>query len=120
MTDMIPQRTGRNGREAAEIAAHSTRDGKEVHSPGEVMAAHRKLAADFGHQVDAFVQITSSQTEAQHLACLVVPGRKSATLSRQTGSLRQLQIELHALSVNQDNAILHELLPRAIVRLIAA
>ena len=30
------ERTGRTGREAAEIAAHSTRDRKKVHSPGEV------------------------------------------------------------------------------------
>ena len=44
------ERTGRSGKEAAEIAAHSTRDRKEIHSPREVMAAHRKLAADFGHQ----------------------------------------------------------------------
>jgi conjugative relaxase-like TrwC/TraI family protein len=42
------ERTGRSGKEAAEIAAHSTRDRKEIHSPGEIMAAHRKLAADFG------------------------------------------------------------------------
>jgi conjugative relaxase-like TrwC/TraI family protein len=33
------ERTGRSGKEAAEIAAHSTRDRKEIHSPGEVMAA---------------------------------------------------------------------------------
>ena len=50
------ERTGRTGSEAAEIAAHSTRDRKEIHSPGEVMAAHRKLAADFGHQADAVVR----------------------------------------------------------------
>ena len=39
------ERTGHAGKEAAEIAAHSTRDRKEIHSPAEVMAAHRKLAA---------------------------------------------------------------------------
>src|ERR1700679_3026566 len=44
------ERTGRNGREAAEIAAHSTRDRKEIHSLGEVMAAHRKLTAEYGYQ----------------------------------------------------------------------
>src|ERR1700691_2453610 len=42
------ERTRRSGKEAAEIAAHATRDRKEIHSPREVMAAHRKLAADFG------------------------------------------------------------------------
>src|SRR6202048_3371598 len=44
------ERTGRSGKESAEIAAHSTRDRKEIHSPGEVMAAHYKVAALFGHQ----------------------------------------------------------------------
>src|SRR6185503_371933 len=50
------QRTGRTGSEAAEIAAHSTRDRKEIHSPAEVMAAHRKLGAEFGHQAEAVVR----------------------------------------------------------------
>ena len=36
------ERTGRNGKEAAEIAAHSTRDNKEIHSLGEVMAGASK------------------------------------------------------------------------------
>jgi conjugative relaxase-like TrwC/TraI family protein len=50
------ERTGRNGKEAAEIAAHSTRDRKEIHSLREVTAAHRKLAAEFGNQADAVVR----------------------------------------------------------------
>ncbi|MGH9606181.1 MAG: MobF family relaxase [Terracidiphilus sp.] len=58
------ERTGRNGKEAAEIAAHSTRDHKEIHSLGEVMAAHRKLAAAFGHQAEAVVR--AAQERAQH------------------------------------------------------
>jgi hypothetical protein len=41
------ERTGRNGKEAAEIAAHSTRDRKEIHSLGDVMSARRKLAAKY-------------------------------------------------------------------------
>jgi hypothetical protein len=58
------ERTGRSGKEAAEIAAHSTRDRKEIHSPGEVMAAHRKLAADFGHEADAVVR--AARVRSQH------------------------------------------------------
>jgi conjugative relaxase-like TrwC/TraI family protein len=50
------ERTGKNGKEAAEIAAHSTRDRKEIRSTVEVMAAHRKLAAEFGHQAEAVVR----------------------------------------------------------------
>jgi hypothetical protein len=41
------ERTGRNGKEAAEIAAHSTRDRKEIHSLGDVMSARRKLAEKY-------------------------------------------------------------------------
>jgi conjugative relaxase-like TrwC/TraI family protein len=59
------ERTGRSGKEAAEIAAHSTRDRKEIHSPGEVMAAHRKLAADFGHQADAVVRAARERSQHQ-------------------------------------------------------
>src|SRR5450432_361237 len=50
------ERTGRNGKEAAEIAAHSTRDRKAIHSTADVMAAHRKIAEQFGNQADAVVR----------------------------------------------------------------
>ena len=59
------ERNGRSGKEAAEIAAHSTRDRKEIHSPREVMAAHRKLAADFGHQADAVVRAAHERSQHQ-------------------------------------------------------
>src|SRR5271156_5572844 len=59
------ERTGRSGKEAAEIAAHSTRDRKEIHSPREVMAAHRKLAADFGHQAETVVRAARERSQHQ-------------------------------------------------------
>ena len=59
------ERTGHSGKEAAEIAAHSTRDRKEIHSPGEVMAAHRRLAADFGHQAEAVVRAARERSQHQ-------------------------------------------------------
>ena len=49
------ERTGYQGPEAAQIAAHSTRDRKEIHSPAEVLAAHRQIAAEFGNQADKVV-----------------------------------------------------------------
>jgi conjugative relaxase-like TrwC/TraI family protein len=58
------ERTGRIGKEAAEIAAHSTRDKKEIHSLRDVMAAHRALAAEFGHQAEAVVR--AAQERIQH------------------------------------------------------
>src|ERR1700678_1545625 len=49
------EKIGYQGPEAAQIAAHSTRDRKEILSPGEVLAAHRQIAAEFGNQADAVV-----------------------------------------------------------------
>jgi conjugative relaxase-like TrwC/TraI family protein len=49
------EKTGYQGPEAAQIAAHSTRDRKEIHSPAEVLAAHRQIAAEFGNQADRVV-----------------------------------------------------------------
>jgi conjugative relaxase-like TrwC/TraI family protein len=49
------EKVGHNSKEAAEIAAHSTRDRKEILSPREVLEAHRRLAAEFGSQPDAVV-----------------------------------------------------------------
>lgn len=59
------EKAGHNSKEAAEIAAHSTRDRKEILTPQEVFAAHRRLAADFGNQADAVVQ--AARERAQHL-----------------------------------------------------
>ncbi len=59
------ERTGRSGSEAAEIAAHATRDRKEIHSPAEVMAAHRRLAAEFGHQAEAVVRAAQERCRSQ-------------------------------------------------------
>src|SRR5581483_2554300 len=59
------ERTGRNGKEAAEIAAHSTRDHKAIDSLGEVMAAHRKLAAEYGNQAEAVVRMARERARMQ-------------------------------------------------------
>jgi len=59
------ERTGKTGKEAAEIAAHSTRDRKELHSTAEVMAAHRKLARQFGNQAEAVVRAAHDRVRQQ-------------------------------------------------------
>ena len=46
---------GLSGYEAAEISAHATRDKKQIQSPAAVLAAHRRLAAEFGNQPDHVV-----------------------------------------------------------------
>jgi conjugative relaxase-like TrwC/TraI family protein len=46
---------GIDGAAAAQIAAHHTRDRKELLSPEEVLQRHRDLAAQYGHQADRVV-----------------------------------------------------------------
>jgi len=92
------ERTGRSGKEAAEIAAHSTRDRKEIHSPREVMAAHRKLAADFGHQADAVVRAARERSQHQEKPVNSFDRvRESLTFSRDKNFEREAVVDERAL-----------------------
>ena len=92
------ERTGHSGKEAAEIAAHSTRDRKEIHSPGEVMAAHRKLAADFGHQAEAVVRAAHERLQHQGKPVNSVDRvRESLTFSRDKNFEREAVVDERAL-----------------------
>jgi conjugative relaxase-like TrwC/TraI family protein len=92
------ERTGRNGKEAAEIAAHSTRDHKEIHSLGEVMAAHRRLAAEYGNQADAVVR--AARERSQHPAQETNPQlrvRECVTFSRDKNFEREAVVDERAI-----------------------
>jgi conjugative relaxase-like TrwC/TraI family protein len=92
------ERTGRSGKEAAEIAAHSTRDRKEIHSAKEVMAAHRRLAADFGHQADAVVRAARERFHQQEKPVPAVGRvRESLTFSRDKNFEREAVVDERAL-----------------------
>ncbi|MGA7293453.1 MAG: MobF family relaxase, partial [Terriglobales bacterium] len=92
------ERTGHSGKEAAEIAAHSTRDRKEIHSPGEVMAAHRKLAADFGYQAEAVVRAAQERLQHQEKPVNSVDRvRESLTFSRDKNFEREAVVDERAL-----------------------
>ncbi|MGA7521965.1 MAG: MobF family relaxase [Acidobacteriaceae bacterium] len=58
-------RSGFSGPEAAQIAAHNTRDGKQILSPAEVLAAHRQIAAEFGNQADKVVTEALARRQSQ-------------------------------------------------------
>jgi conjugative relaxase-like TrwC/TraI family protein len=58
-------KSGFSGPEAAEMAAHNTRDKKEIHTPAEVMEAHRQLAAKFGNQADHVVTQARERAHTQ-------------------------------------------------------
>jgi conjugative relaxase-like TrwC/TraI family protein len=57
------EKTGYSGPEAAQIAAHTTRDKKQSFTAEEVLAAHREMAASFGNQAQQVV--ANARTRAQ-------------------------------------------------------
>jgi conjugative relaxase-like TrwC/TraI family protein len=92
------ERTGRTGSEAAEIAAHSTRDRKEIHSRREVMAAHRKLAADFGHQAETVVRAAHERLQHQQKSASTIDRvRESLTFARDKNFEREAVVDERAL-----------------------
>lgn len=79
------EKSGFAGPEAAQIAAHSTRDKKEIHTPSEVLAAHRQVAAEFGNQADQVVQEAKSRAnsiEQKHLATVPERVQEAVTFSK--------------------------------------
>ena len=91
------ERTGRTGFEAAEIAAHSTRDKKAIHSEREIMAAHRKLASDFGNQAEAVVQAARERLQQQQPAQTIDRVRESLTFARDKNFEREAVVDERAL-----------------------
>jgi conjugative relaxase-like TrwC/TraI family protein len=92
------ERTGRNGKEAAEIAAHSTRDRKEIHSTADVMAAHRKIAVEFGNQADAVVRAARERAQHQETPANSFDRvRESLTFSRDKNFEREAVVDERAL-----------------------
>ena len=73
------QEIGREGAGAAQVAAHRTRDSKELHSPEEVLQQHRELAARFGHQAD---RVVAKAQEQRHEVQPEKTAQQSVTYSR--------------------------------------
>jgi hypothetical protein len=97
-------RSGFSGPEAAQIAAHNTRDRKEILSPAEVMAAHRHIAAEFGNQADKVVAEARErgQSHAQDRSAGERPQRAQAavTFARDRSFEREAVTDERALFVD--------------------
>jgi conjugative relaxase-like TrwC/TraI family protein len=72
---------GIDGAAAAQIAAHHTRDRKELLSPGEVLQRHRELAAQYGHQADHVVA-QARQHGQYHVPEPEVQAKRAVTWAR--------------------------------------
>jgi ATP-dependent exoDNAse (exonuclease V) alpha subunit len=66
------ERAGFQGPEAAQIAAHATRDRKQTLTPSEVLAAHKEMATEYGNQPEKVIAaarhraLTQAQGAAVH------------------------------------------------------
>ena len=72
---------GRDGAGAAQVAAHRTRDGKDLLSREEVLQQHRELAARCGHQAERIVLQAQEQTR-HHAMQPEKAAQQSVTYSR--------------------------------------
>lgn len=90
------ERNGFRGHESAQIAAHSTRDGKRILTPSEVLAAHRQLAAEFGNQADQVV--AEARTRAQAQIHQTTPETRHAKASEAVTFARERSFEREAVS----------------------
>jgi hypothetical protein len=95
------QEIGRDGAGAAQVAAHRTRDSKEIRSPEEVLQRHRELATRFGHQAD---RVVAMAREHHHVGSPEKTVQESVTYSR-NHVLNALQFTMNAQSKRQWNAV---------------
>jgi conjugative relaxase-like TrwC/TraI family protein len=97
-------RSGFSGPEAAQIAAHNTRDKKVILSPDQILAAHRQIADEFGNQADKVVAearrrgMEHAQERPEQERHRQV--REAVTFARDKGFEREAVVDERALYVD--------------------
>ena len=72
------ERAGFQGPEAAQIAAHSTRDRKQTLKPEEVLAAHKEMAAEYGNQPERIIAAARERALSQSQQTGLQPDSRGA------------------------------------------
>jgi conjugative relaxase-like TrwC/TraI family protein len=97
-------RSGFSGPEAAQIAAHNTRDGKQILSPAEAVTAHRQIAAEHGNQADNVVAEAQARRQSKaHQTSLEERTRwasSALTFARDKGFEREAVLDERAIFVD--------------------
>ncbi len=97
-------RSGFSGPEAAQIAAHNTRDKKVSLSLDQILAAHKQIADEFGNQADKVVaearerrkEHAQERPEQEHRQQV----REAVTFARDKGFEREAVVDERALYVD--------------------
>ncbi|CAN5456886.1 MobF family relaxase [soil metagenome] len=96
-------RSGFTGPDAAQIAAHNTRDKKVILSPDQILAAHKQIADEYGNQADRVVaeargrRIEQTQQPENERRQQV---REAVTFARDKGFEREAVVDERALYVD--------------------
>lgn len=99
---------GRDGAGAAQVAAHRTRDKKEIQSQAEVLRRHRELAAQYGHQADRVVAQACERIQ-QH-------GQQPDKTAQQAATYARNHV-FERSAVQDERAILQSMLDRGMGQL---
>jgi len=92
------ERRGFSGPEAAEIAARSTREKKQMLTPAEVLAAHREVAAEHGNQPQRVVAEARERARVQqHNPDPIAHAREAVTYARSSLYEREAVLDERAL-----------------------
>jgi len=97
-------RSGFAGPEAAQIAAHNTRDKKVILSPDQILAAHKQIADEFGNQADRVVAEARARGQEQAQGRPAKERqqqvREAVTFARDKGFEREAVVDERALYVD--------------------
>jgi conjugative relaxase-like TrwC/TraI family protein len=91
---------GLSSKASAEIAAHATRDRKQILTPHEVIVAHQALAAEFGNQADRVVAEARARAQSieQHTpATSSLRAQEAITYSREKNFEREAVVDERVL-----------------------
>jgi len=102
------RQNGLSGYEAAEISAHATRDKKQIQSPAQVLAAHRRVAEEFGNQPDRVVAEARQRSREQAVAH--VPEKTQQVAQEAVTFARERSFEREA--VTDERALFRDALRR--------
>lgn len=94
------EKVGLSSRESAEIAAHATRDRKQILSPVEVLAAHRSLAREFGNQPQRVIEEARGRRRSQQANLEMTPtkiAQEAVTFARARNFEREAVVDQRLL-----------------------
>jgi len=92
------EKAGHTGPRAAQIAAHATRDSKQILSPEEVLAAHKAIAASFGDQAAIVVAEALARSQSQERGPdTLLKAREAVSYARSSNFEREAVVDERTL-----------------------